>query len=247
MELNLKLVLFIFFNFSHVVQMGISCPVSVCGNSSIAIKYPFILQNLTPTNDCTYIKLTCNISLNTILINLPYFGDFVVQNIDYFAGYIELQDPGNCLMRRLLNLNVSYAYSIARPHFNYTFYVCPSGMGSLFNPISCLSNSTNSTIATRELPQEIMEHLGCKAIGWWIVPLFLPGQLKIEDIYSDISLILSWNATVCTDCQENQENGKKSSQILVFCCTFMTLIQKILLNILCQVDLQVSYHQRSLL
>ncbi|XP_073152458.1 RING-H2 finger protein ATL20-like [Henckelia pumila] len=193
--------------------MGISCPISVCGNSSIAIGYPFTLQNLTPTNDCTHIKLTCNIPLDTILLNLPYYGEFVVQSIDYFAGYIKLQDPGNCLMRRLLNLNVSSLYFKDTPHFNYTFYVCPFGMGPLFNPISCLSNSTNSTIATRELPQEIMEGFGCKTIGSFIIPLFLPGQLKIEDIFSDISLILSWNATVCKDCQENQKSGGFPSKL----------------------------------
>ncbi|XP_073278627.1 putative RING-H2 finger protein ATL21A [Primulina huaijiensis] len=213
MEFNFKLVLFIFFNFSHVVHMGISCPISLCGNSPIAIRYPFILQNLTPTNDCIYIKLTCNIPLNTIFLNLPYYGDFVVQNIDYVAGYIKLQDPGNCLMKRLLNLNVSSAYIKAKPHFNYTFYICPSGMGARFNPISCLSNSTNTAIATRELPQEIMEKFGCKAIRRWIIPLFLSGQLKIEEIYSDISLILSWNATVCKDCQENQDNGRFASKL----------------------------------
>ncbi|XP_073271170.1 putative RING-H2 finger protein ATL21B [Primulina huaijiensis] len=207
MELNFKLVLLVFFYFSLVVDVGNSCPISLCGNSSIAIRYPFILQNLTPTNDCTYIKLTCNIPLNTIFLNLPYYGDFVVQNIDYVLGYIKLRDPGNCWMRRLSNLNISSSYFKVGSHLNYTVYVCPSDTGSLFNPISCLINSTNSTIATREFPQEIMENFGCKAIGSWIIPLLLPGQLKIEEIYADLSLILSWNATVCKDCQENQDNG----------------------------------------
>ncbi|KZV57678.1 hypothetical protein F511_03138 [Dorcoceras hygrometricum] len=182
-------------------------------NTSIAIKYPFILQSLIPPNDCTYIKLTCKTPGNTMLLNLPYYGDFVVRNIDYLAGYIELQDPGNCLMRRLFNLNISSSDLEAGSYLNYTIYDCPFDTGSLFNPVSCLSNSANVTIVTRYLSQEIMEIYGCKAIGSLIIPLFLPGQLKIEEVFIGFSLILSFKATVCNDCQET-----KTIAIACFIC-----------------------------
>ncbi|KAI3444417.1 hypothetical protein Pfo_001082 [Paulownia fortunei] len=200
-------ILFFLFSIFSVVHAGKEnvCPTSFCG--SFSLDYPFKLQNLQPPNDCTYMNLTCNETLGTTgtpILNLPYAGDFYVRYIEYYDPYIELYDPGNCLMRRLMNLNLSSSPFKAIAYENYTFYMCPSNadpIGYYVFPIDCLSNSTNSTVATALVTSDLMLEYGCKVIGSWLLPVLAPHQFEFNGINDD--LYLEWNSTSCKACEEN--------------------------------------------
>ncbi|KAI3449269.1 hypothetical protein Pfo_005934 [Paulownia fortunei] len=227
MGLYLKTLLFAFLNFS-VIHGENLCPVSFCGSSMLSVKYPFKLENQIPTNNCAYINLTCSITQNTTIVNLPYAGDFYVQNIDYVGRYIQLYDPSNCLTRRLMNFSLASSPLKANYYDNYTFYVCPSDsqvLGSHVNPIGCLSNSTNITVATRELSREFMEGYGCRGIGSWLIPVSMPEQL-FDDGFFDVFLFLTWDVDVCKDCEESndQESAKSITKIIAIASSMPALI-----------------------
>ncbi|KAK6158872.1 hypothetical protein DH2020_006186 [Rehmannia glutinosa] len=200
-------ILILFFSFFFIAQAGKEnvCPTSYCG--SFSIDYPFKLQNSKPQNDCYYMNLTCNNTLGNLgqpIVNLPYSGNFNVRYIGYYDPYIVLYDPENCLMRRLMNLNLSSSPFKAIAYENYTFYMCPSDaspIGYYVFPIDCLSNNTNSTVATALAEPDTMLQYGCKVIGSWLLPVLEPHQFEFNGINDD--LYLGWNSTSCKACQEN--------------------------------------------
>ncbi|KAG8363258.1 hypothetical protein BUALT_Bualt19G0003500 [Buddleja alternifolia] len=209
MGLCSKILLFVVLNFLFIHD-GNPRSVSSCGTKLLNIQYPFKLQNQTLPNNCTYFNLTCSTTESTAILNLPYLGDFYVQNINYVRRYIQLYDPGNCLMRRLMNFNLSSSSHFKVKNYeNYTFYVCPLDSQVLDNfrvdRISCLSNSTNTMIATRELSREYMEGYGCRDVGSWLIPVSRPEQFdQGDEIYDGVFLFLTWDFTICKDCEESE-------------------------------------------
>ncbi|KAL0309342.1 UNVERIFIED_CONTAM: putative RING-H2 finger protein ATL21B [Sesamum radiatum] len=184
------------------------CPTSYC--DSLPIKFPFKVKPEQTQDDCTYINLTCNATLDPIgiaLATLPHAGDFYVRIIEYYNKYIQLYDPGKCLIRRLMKLNLSSTPFIAFAYETYTFYTCPfdSDIINLYvYPIDCLSNATNVTVATAFVSSDDMLDNGCQIMGSWVLPVFMPGQFESKGIFGD--LYLTWNSISCLACEDQNDS-----------------------------------------
>ncbi|KAL8541044.1 hypothetical protein ACS0TY_002361 [Phlomoides rotata] len=192
------------------------CPGSNCGN--LYINYPFKDQSTQTQDSCTYIDLKCEASLfngeGAAILSLPHAGEFYISDIFYDIGwYIKLADPGSCLMKRLMNnLNLSSSPFKAITYENYTFYTCPTAAIDLyFWPIDCLSNATNSTVATSTATPADMLPYGCQLIGSWLLPVLDKGQLE----WSSDDLYLTWDSTSCIGC-EDQKGDKGESKGLAW-------------------------------
>ncbi|CAI9768825.1 unnamed protein product [Fraxinus pennsylvanica] len=205
----LKFPLFLFLIFPIVHSLNV-CSSSFCGN--IQIKYPFKLQGQETGNNCTYINLTCS-NQGIPILNLPFSGDFYVNDIDYYDNIITLHDPSDCLPGRLLNnsINLTSSPFSANYYENYTFYTCPANsdpVGYYAVAITCLSNSTNATVASQE-PSDEFEYFGCEIIGSSLLPVMFQGQFEDQGINGDLSL--HWDVSDCKYCDPQplpQEKGK---------------------------------------
>lgn len=167
------------------------------------------------------------------VVQLPYAGEFYVRKISYDdtdAPFIQLYDPENCLIGRLMHhLNLSLSPYKAILYENYTYYMCPSNSDPSYYPnppVICLSNSTDSTVAvattTHFSPSFVMES-GCKVLGSWKLPVLEPRQFEGDGVNSD--LYLTWNSSTCGACQETQDQlqqvrKKCSSFIPIFAFSF---------------------------
>ncbi|EYU32241.1 hypothetical protein MIMGU_mgv1a023626mg, partial [Erythranthe guttata] len=180
-----------------------------------SLDYPFALQDENLENGCTYTTLSCNetLGIGTPILNLPFSRSFYVRYIEYHQKYIRLFDPGNCLMSRLIknSLNLSSSNFEAVSYENYTFYTCPSDSDIIRKyvfAIDCLSNKTNSTVASASVPSDLMLETGCTVVGSWLLPVFITGQFEFHGINSD--LYLTWNSASCRACEEDDhqtDNG----------------------------------------
>ncbi|KAI3444419.1 hypothetical protein Pfo_001084 [Paulownia fortunei] len=193
----LQIFLFLFFIFPVIIHSKNSCPTSSCANSFFTIKYPFKVQTDQPPKNChDYIDLRCN-DQGQALINLPSSGDFIVTFIDYYAQKIDLSDPGNCLLGRLMTNFSLYPLEAFR-YENYTYYTCPRNrVRYQFSEIPCLSNSTNATIATTGFMEEIY---GCKPIVGSLIPVLPTREHYYSGTFGDLQL--TWNVSGCKDCEE---------------------------------------------
>ncbi|KAK4418520.1 putative RING-H2 finger protein ATL21C [Sesamum alatum] len=199
--MDIPKVTFYLFLFFAVVHSKNHCPTSYCSNNnSLPIQYPFKLQGQQPQN-CSYTDLRCS-SQGITILNLPYSGDFYVHLIDYESSRIQLYDPGNCLPKRLMTLNLSSSdHIVAFYHQNYTFYSCPSELIELSNltSIDCLSNSSTATVATHTISRRVMEELyKCSEIVTSSVPV---SELDPYDFIGNSNdFILTWFAPPCKIC-----------------------------------------------
>lgn len=196
----LQLVPFFLFLFSSVVHCKKHCPTSYCVNNSLPIQYPFKLQG-QQTPNCSYTNLRCS-SQGIPILNLPYSGDFYVRNIYYRYSLIELYDPGNCLPKRLMSLNLSSLNPlVALYNLNYTFYSCPSDLIGLSNltAIDCLSNSSTATVATHTVSSEVMKKLyRCNEIVTSSIPV--PRMDPHDFIGNQSDFFLEWIVPYCENC-----------------------------------------------
>lgn len=188
-----------FFTFPATIHSKDFCPTSNCGKYFFPITYPFKLESDQPPKNCpNFINLKC-IDDGRTMINLPASGEFYVSEISYYTQKISLTDPENCLARRLMT-NFSYYPFKAINYKNYTFYTCPreSADGILAGyVISCLSNSTNATIATDKNSTEYFEErYGCKPI----VSSFI--SIDYDYLESFDELQLTWNVPLCKSCKQ---------------------------------------------
>lgn len=122
-ELNLKINLIIFFFFLNLfpVYSVDVCNPTVCSEVGMGpeIRFPFRLKN-RQSDRCGYpgFDLSCNERGQTIL-TLPS-GDFLVTDIDYTTQSIILNDPDFCLVKRLINFNITNSPFRAAHQRNYT-------------------------------------------------------------------------------------------------------------------------------
>ncbi|XP_044493795.1 putative RING-H2 finger protein ATL21A [Mangifera indica] len=180
---------------------GEHCQSSLCG-INISIRFPFQLEDKQPKY-CSYpgFNLDCNSEGKTIL-KLPYSGDFFVRDIDYLAQQIYLYDPAKCLPRRFLSFNLTSS-PFAATYRNYIFLSCPAQVTkSRAAVIDCLSNSTNSVLATSSisLANSMME--SCQKIRTLQVPVSWPVEFD-EGFSTDLNndLQLTWDKPDCGVCE----------------------------------------------
>ncbi|KAI8544965.1 hypothetical protein RHMOL_Rhmol07G0006400 [Rhododendron molle] len=202
---NFLLSVFLLFPLISAVNTTPSCPTFICFNSNFTIRFPFqaLLPGASP--NCVYpgFNLSCDNQGNTV-IRFPYSGEFFVRSIDYQAQEILLYDPSNCLPRRLMDFNLSGTPFRVAYHINYTFMVCPTAFTqSRFTAVHCLSNSTNTTLATSSNTLvEILASKYCKVLVTMPIPVSSPKQSEsgfTSGLNGDLQLY--WDVPNCEDCE----------------------------------------------
>ncbi|KAM7276878.1 hypothetical protein ACFE04_018744 [Oxalis oulophora] len=202
--LLLILILFFFLN-PVIIYASQFCTTSNCGGNSnnISVRFPFRLQPQQPEN-CAYpgFDLLCS-QQKVPVLNLPASGDFYARDINYLAQQIQIYDPDSCIPRRLLSLNLSGSPFMPAYHHNYTFLSCPTQLvESRFTPISCLSNSTISILATSS--ESLVNSLAssCSVIRSMAVPIML--STNYDEEFSDElngDIVLTWSEPNCGECE----------------------------------------------
>ncbi|KAF8412122.1 hypothetical protein HHK36_000078 [Tetracentron sinense] len=191
-----------FFPLSFISASTEICSNSVCRRNEPVIRFPFRLKDRQP-KDCGYpgFDLTCD-NRNETVLKLPSSGEFSVRGMDYATQKIWINDPGNCLLRRLLNFSLSGSPFKGVYYQNFTFLNCSSEFqGSRLKRITCLSSSTYTVWATSSMTLARMASSSCKIISTVSVPIqwayYEPG------LSSDLSedLYLTWGAPNCGKCE----------------------------------------------
>ncbi|XP_062000416.1 rust resistance kinase Lr10-like [Rosa rugosa] len=119
-----------------------SCPELKCVDHGPAIKFPFSLKGSHHPDHCGYpgFLVSCNEKHETIL-ELPYTPfKFPIESIDYKNQTIQLYDPENCLLVKLLK-----SHDMSLSPFRYpedllddiTLFNCSLGERELGYPIPC--------------------------------------------------------------------------------------------------------------
>ncbi|CAF1897656.1 hypothetical protein HID58_046468 [Brassica napus] len=186
-----------------------SCTNAVCRHGDPIIRFPFRLKP-HQLKSCGYDKgfdLACGSKgVNRTTITLPFSGDFTVEMIDYAAQEIWINDPHNCLPKRILTLNLSatpFAGVYAR---RFTFFNCPTSEYLRFrplNPITCLSDKNNTVFATAS--PRVVNYLlsqSCREMKTVEVPVRWPFYEQAVS-YSELSdnLWLTWRVPRCGRCE----------------------------------------------
>lgn len=214
---NILLLFFVFFLLFSSVYAKYDCPLdSICGNNRFDIRFPFGLQRPQNLQHCTYpgFNLKCNNQGRGIL-NLPGAGDFYVRDINYLMQEIQLYDQFDCLPKRLTNFQLPSS-SVLKPVYyrNYTFLICSTDLVMSFNVISCMSNSTISTLATSStnLASQMVSLYNCKVDNTLSIPVSwtpLYEAVFSSDLNND--LVLTWDEPNCQECEvEGQLCGFKN-------------------------------------
>lgn len=205
-----------FISFSFLLCLTVyaryDCPDSICGNNHFDIRFPFGIEERQNLKNCSYpgFSLICSNQGRSIL-SLPGAGDYYVRDIDYLTQEIQLYDPSDCLPKRLMNFSTSFSPSSpfkAVSYRNYTFLTCSTNLVlSRLNVISCLSNSTTSTLATTSpsVASQMISLYSCSIINNSSVPASWAFQYQ-SDFLTDLitDLVLTWDEPNCQECEVNQ-------------------------------------------
>ncbi|KAI6707065.1 hypothetical protein NL676_010027 [Syzygium grande] len=191
------------------------CP-SSCGGSGLSVRFPFRLNQ----SSCGYpgFDLSCNSQRQTIL-TLPLSGNFVVQNIDYAAQAIYLNDGGNCLPSRLLNFKLDRSPFRAPLRKNFTLMNCsseavPAAMPTLLE-IQCMSGGDYTVMSVESQFYGGHGSHGCDEIGTISVPLM---WRFTSDLHEDLRL--SWREPDCKSCLARGGTcGVRNGSSLEIACT----------------------------
>ncbi|KAF3632186.1 putative long chain acyl-CoA synthetase 4-like [Capsicum annuum] len=199
-----------FLNRLLVTSVDVCNPTS-CSDMGIGpeIRFPFRLKS-RQSDRCGYpgFDLSCNERGQTI-VTLPFTGDFLVTDIDYSAQSMILYDPDFCLVKRLINFNLTNSSFRAEHQRNYTIVRCTSDDWLSYPnyqvaiPLYC-RGVTSRNQAILAMPPSMYEQekpIGCKLINSRVsVPL----QLEDSQFWSPMEgLVLTWAEPGCRIC-ENQ-------------------------------------------
>ncbi|KMT16055.1 hypothetical protein BVRB_3g052260 [Beta vulgaris subsp. vulgaris] len=175
------------------------------------VQFPFLIRNESLSKSCGYpgFDLLCN-EEDQLVINLPNSGIFFIEDIDYVKQELWLNDPDNCLPRRLLSLNGSNFVGKS-PFFtvleqDYWFYNCSN---EYFNstdhdirPIDCLSGQNYGVFATSVENIIVQGNSSlCSIIG----PIKVPVRKRSTDMYTSSKLkddiLVTWDTPrECGEC-----------------------------------------------
>ncbi|TKY60721.1 putative RING-H2 finger protein ATL21A [Spatholobus suberectus] len=211
----------------------VTCNSLRCGG--IDIQFPFGLKGSNQDSRCwyyptPYFQLSCINRTRTIL-NLPRFGDLIVNSIDYESQSIQVNDPDGCLPKRFLHKwNLSGSPFMLNPliygtsPYNLTFLRCPSNVtdSSQFPlvPISCLSDNNNYSVIVSWSQPIVSSPMSqrCEVMSWAYVPLprlDMPMWPFWPDLNTDLELV--WTEPNCRDCALSGELCGFSKRIQVGC------------------------------
>lgn len=202
LPLLLHLIFFFIFPILTASQQKPCYPFS-CGQGNVVVRFPFSLFPYQPES-CghTGFNLICTDGGKTAL-KLPNSEPFLVREIDYGSQRIRLNDPDNCLARRLLNFDASGSpFSPFLPR-NYTLLICPKEENATvsFRAIDCLGNSTSSFFVVQLEPVgsipsscQIFKTLPLP-ISWYVAYTTFLGDQNSRDLW------LKWDSPDCRDCE----------------------------------------------
>ncbi|XP_038903902.1 RING-H2 finger protein ATL22-like [Benincasa hispida] len=191
----LHLLMFSFFNLATSSDF---CFDSRCIGDYQTIRFPFRIANVQPKS-CGYpgFDLSCH-GKGEPLLHLPPSGDFSVQDIDYKNQEIRINDPDNCLPKKILSLNLSGSPFVKKNTQNFAFFNCSSHYlphGDI-DPIYCLSSYSYKVYASSS-PMLIDElSSNCDMIKTVSVPFSSYYSSKPWD-----DLLLKWENPDCGRCE----------------------------------------------
>ncbi|KAL6132163.1 hypothetical protein ACLB2K_070534 [Fragaria x ananassa] len=214
------LLLFSFSCLAAVSSTLETCTKAVCITGEAEIRFPFRIDKIQPET-CGFpgFDLTCDMKAQTLL-NLPS-GDFTVQGIDYGEQEIWLNDPNNCLPKRLLSLDLTG--SPFRPGFSedFTFFNCSQDYLTYkykLNPIACMSGPNRTVFATNSATVIWYLSTYCSKIGTFPVPVEWTFHQVIVSSDLDYNLRLKWDRPGCGSCVERGGTcGFKTNSTKVVC------------------------------
>ncbi|XP_050386379.1 putative RING-H2 finger protein ATL21A [Argentina anserina] len=209
----------IFFSFSCLAVSSTleTCTKAVCQIGEAEIRFPFRIDKRQPQT-CGFpgFDLTCDNTSQTLL-NLPS-GDFTVQGIDYAEQEIWLNDPNNCLPKRLLSLNLTSSPFLPGFTEDFTFLNCSQDfLKYKLNPIACMSSLNYTVFATNS--ETVIRYLStCDKIGTFPVPVEWSFHQVVVSSDLDNHLRLKWDRPGCGSCEERGGKcGYKTNTTRVIC------------------------------
>lgn len=181
-----------------------SCNTAVCYRNEPVIRFPFRIPTQQPA-PCGYNKgfdVSCNIT-NQTLLDLPRSGRFSIQAIDYGEQELWINDPDNCLPRRILSLDLTESPFDAVYRQEFSFFNCSSSNYLKYglNPIACLSSPNYTVFATSSYKVVEDLSLSCDLVAAIPVPVEWPffEQVLSSDLSDDLRL--TWATPRCGRCE----------------------------------------------
>ncbi|GAB4861597.1 hypothetical protein Ancab_036790 [Ancistrocladus abbreviatus] len=193
-----------FFLFPVICTAQSYCPISICDNSTFAIRFPFWLQD-QQSQYCGYpgFDLTCN-DQGSVVLTLAHAGQFLVRSINYTAQNLQIYEADDCLPKRLRRFDLSGSpFSVDR-YVNYTFLSCSELVttSALIITVDCLGDSTRPVMATSstELAKSMAEK--CQKLYTLLVPVSMVQEnVNSSSLVGDLQL--KWDQPNCRECEEN--------------------------------------------
>ncbi|XP_055817131.1 putative RING-H2 finger protein ATL21C [Solanum dulcamara] len=189
----LSLFFFLFLHHSFLSNtQNISSYISNCGN--LTIKYPFQLQSQNTQENPNYnrFSLRCTDQGNTLL-NSPFSGDYLVQEINSSTKELKLQNPST-YPRKLLYLNLFSSSSSSSHNYTFSFLSHFHGDLRLSWDVHLDSNRTSRETSNSNVPTPRTDRTSHKEIILIFfvgVSLVLPSVLCLICISCRVFLELS--------------------------------------------------------
>ncbi|XP_010555723.1 PREDICTED: putative RING-H2 finger protein ATL21A [Tarenaya hassleriana] len=204
-------------------RTSVTCNNAGCRRGDPVIRFPFRVKARQPES-CGYrgFDLTCDNADNATTISLPS-GDFTVEQIDYAAQEIWINDPDNCLPQRILTLNLSTTPFSSVYSRSFSFFNCSTSDYLRFrplNPIACLS-SENSTVFATASPR-VVNFLSqtCRFVKRVDVPVLWGFDEQIASSDLSENLWLTWRVPRCRGCEiRGGRCGPKSNSTPEIVCS----------------------------
>ncbi|XP_054788861.1 putative RING-H2 finger protein ATL21A [Prosopis cineraria] len=182
-----------------------TCSDAVCQDDNLTVRFPFrIQQSQQQPKSCGYpgFDVSCSNQGQTQLKLPSSGGEFNIRGIDYAAQELWINDPENCLPKRILSLNLTGSPFSGVYYQDFSFFNCSSEyLKYRYTPIACLSNSNYTVFATSS--RSVFRHLlaVCSFIATVRVPVQQPFYEHVSS--SDLSddLRLSWDSPPCGKCE----------------------------------------------
>ncbi|XLS67134.1 hypothetical protein HN51_018157 [Arachis hypogaea] len=215
--MNFPIILLLLFFFSlkppqkHVIVSSTTqdtCLDAVCNLREPVIRFPFQIEPNSSSSSCGYpgFTVTCN-NRGQTLLNLPHSGgEFSIKGIDYDTQQVWVNDPDNCLPKRILSLNLSSSPFEAVYNQEFTFFNCSMNLEYLkhrYNPIACLSDPKHMLFATSSSTVVVYLSSICNVVKRVKVPVGVPFYEHVVSSNLSDDLRLSWEWPECGRCESH--------------------------------------------
>ncbi|XP_027183493.1 putative RING-H2 finger protein ATL21A [Coffea eugenioides] len=200
--------LLIFFFLPHLSLSVRICKPASCSEMGLGppVRFPFRLKGIQDQN-CGYpgFDLSCNNHSQTIL-SLPRSGEFRVNWINYSEQTIYINDPGDCLPRRVSNFSAVDSSFRAAPN-SYTYFNCSLEWAAYrttdnLMPLFCYGDYNSTIVAT---PSRYSSEIppSCRLIRNASIPLRLSYAEFWSETIVEEDLELVWDQPAgCRSCEK---------------------------------------------